>query len=68
MLEPLDILFIKTDGTYLWKAAVESLDAAKSKIEQLATTVPGDYVIFNQNTGNKIVVKRDGLCEPSAAS
>jgi hypothetical protein len=67
MIEPLDI-FIKTkDGTYLWKAAADSFELAKSKVEQLATNAPGEYMIFNQSTGNKIVVK-DGLPEPGVAS
>jgi hypothetical protein len=67
MLEPLDI-FIKTeDGTYVWKATADSFELAKSKVEELAATSPGEYMIFNQSTGNKIVVK-DGLPEPWAAS
>ena len=67
MLEPLDIFIKMEDGTYMWKAAADSFEAAKSKVEELATTSPGDYMIFSQTTGNKIVVK-DGLPEPGAAS
>jgi hypothetical protein len=60
MLETLDI-FIKTeDGTYVWKAAAESVELATSKIEELAAIAPGDYIIFDQNTGNEVVVI-DGL-------
>ncbi len=66
MLEPLDIFIKMEDGTYVWKAA-DSFEAAKSKVEELATTSPGDYMIFSQTTGNKIVVK-DGLPEPGVAS
>jgi hypothetical protein len=67
MLEPLDI-FIKTeDGTYVWKAAADSFELAKSMVERLATTSPGEYMIFSQTTGNRIVVK-DGLPAPGAAS
>jgi hypothetical protein len=63
MIEPLDI-FIKTnDGTYLWKAAADSFELAKSTVQRLAASSPGEYMIFNQTTGNKIVVK-DGLPEP----
>ena len=63
MIEPLDI-FIKTkDGTYLWKAAADSFELAKSTVQRLAASSPGEYMIFNQATGNKIVVK-DGLPEP----
>jgi hypothetical protein len=56
VLEPLDI-FIKTeDGNYLWKAAAESFELAKAKVEELATTSPGDYMIFDQTTGDETVV------------
>ena len=45
MLAPLDI-FIKTeDGTYVWKAAADSFELAKSKVEELAATSPGEYMI-----------------------
>jgi hypothetical protein len=67
VLEPLDIFIKMEDGTYVWKAAADSFELAKSKVEQLATNVPGEYMIFNQNTGNKIVVK-NSLPEPGAAS
>jgi hypothetical protein len=63
MLELLDIFIKMEDGTYLWKAAADSLELAKSTLERLANTSPGEYMIFNQATGNKLVVK-DGLPEP----
>jgi hypothetical protein len=63
MFQPLDIFIKMEDGTYLWKAAADSVEVAKSTVERLATTSPGEYMIFNQATGNKIVVK-DGLPEP----
>jgi hypothetical protein len=63
MLELLDIFIKMEDGTYLWKAAADSLELAKSTVERLASTSPGEYMIFNQATGNKLVVK-DGLPEP----
>jgi hypothetical protein len=64
MIEPLDI-FVKTeDGTYVWKAAANSFELAKSTVQRLAANSPGEYMIFSQKTGNKIVVK-DGLPEPA---
>jgi hypothetical protein len=47
------------DGTFVWKAAAETFEVATSKVEQLATAVPGDYVIFDQTTGTEIVVTHD---------
>jgi hypothetical protein len=67
MLAPLDIFIKMEDGTYGWKAAADSFEIAKSTVKRLATNSPGEYMIFSQTTGNKIVVK-DGLPEPGAAS
>ena len=63
MIEPLDIFIKANDGSYLWKAAADSFELAKSTVQRLAASSPGEYMIFNQATGNKIVVK-DGLPEP----
>jgi hypothetical protein len=57
VLEPLDIFKMQKDGTYVWKAAAESFELAKSKVEQLATTSPGDYIIHSQITGDKTVIR-----------
>jgi hypothetical protein len=60
VVETLDIFIKMEDGTYVWKASAETFEVATSKVEQLATVAPGDYIIFDQNTGNEIVVI-DGL-------
>jgi hypothetical protein len=57
MTEPLDIFIKNENGTYVWKASVGSLQAANQMVEQLATASPGEYLIFNQETNDKIVVK-----------
>jgi hypothetical protein len=67
MLEPLDIFIKMEDGTYVWKAAADSFERAKSTVERLATISPGEYMIFSHTTGSKIMVK-DGLPQPGAAS
>jgi hypothetical protein len=64
MIEPLDIFIKLQDGTYVWKAAADSFELAKSKLEELAANALGEYMIFSQTTQNKIVVKPDGLPEP----
>jgi hypothetical protein len=68
MLAPLDIFKMQEDGTYVWKAAADSFEVAKSKVEELAAKTPGEYMIFSQTTGSKIVIKPDGLPEPGTAS
>jgi hypothetical protein len=67
MLETLDIFIKMEDGTYVWKAAAPTFEVAASKIAQLAIAAPGDYRIFDQNTGGEIVVI-DDLPEPGAAA
>jgi hypothetical protein len=66
MLAPLDIFKLQQDGTYTWKQAADSLEAAKSTVQRLATTSPGEYMIFSQTTGDRVVVK-DGLPKPGAS-
>jgi hypothetical protein len=57
VFETLDIFKVE-DGMHVWKTAAESFEVAMSKVEQLATAAPGDYVIFDQTTGNEAVVRR----------
>lgn len=58
MLQPLDI-FKMQEGSYVWKAAAENLEIAKSKVQQLATVAPGEYMIFSQTTGKKTIIPLD---------
>ena len=55
MLAPLDI-FKMQDGTYVWKGAAESFEVAQSKVQQLARSAPGEYMIFSQATGKKTLI------------
>ena len=56
MLAPLDI-FKMQDGAYVWKAAADCFEIAKSKAEELG---PGNYMIFSQATSNKTILTLDG--------
>jgi len=46
-------------GTYLWKGTAETFELAKTKVKQLVTTAPGDYLIFSQTTGKKTIIALD---------
>jgi hypothetical protein len=59
MVESFDIF--KMRGAYVWKAAAETFEAATSKIEDLAATSPGEYMIVDQTTGNKTIVVSEAL-------
>jgi hypothetical protein len=60
VLEPFMDIFIKMErGTYLWKGTAKTFELAKTKVEQLATNTPGEYLIFSQATGKKTVIPLD---------
>jgi hypothetical protein len=58
MLAPLDI-FKMQQGMYVWKADAQTFEIAKSKVQQLASIAPGEYMIFNQTTGKKTTIPLD---------
>jgi hypothetical protein len=60
MLPSLDIFKTLSDGSVLWRGAVESVEAAKARIQTLALSSPGEYVILNQHTGDRIRVASTG--------
>ena len=56
MFQPLDIFQTDSDGSVLWRGAEESFLAAKRLIEKLALSSPGEYLILNQQTGDRVRV------------
>jgi hypothetical protein len=52
-LDPLDIFKINLDGSVLWCGAAKDFVAAKRFIEKLALSVSGEYLILNQQTGQR---------------
>jgi hypothetical protein len=57
-----DIFKIGEDGKPLWIEAAETLDAAKTIVKQLLTSdSPVEYVIFNQQTQDKISIQPNVL-------
>ena len=60
MLPSLDIFKTHSDGSALWRGAVESVEAAKARIETLALSSPGEYLILNQHTGDHIRIASTG--------
>jgi hypothetical protein len=49
----LDIFEAKADGQLIWRDAVESIAAAKARIQELTMASPGDYIILDQNIGHR---------------
>jgi hypothetical protein len=62
MPEPFDIFRI-SGGQPLWLKSEPALEDARAQIVQLAASRPGDYVIFNCKTGDKLSVR--AAAEPS---
>jgi hypothetical protein len=46
----LDIFKKDVRGNPVWVDAVEDLDDARSRLNQLALTLPGEYFVFDQRT------------------
>jgi hypothetical protein len=56
MTLPIDILKLDDDGPR-WIQATTSMEEAKAHIHKFAETSPGEYLIMNQITGSKVVIK-----------
>lgn len=56
MVPSFDVFKIDLTGDVLWRDAAESLVAARVSIEKLATSSPGEYLIFDQKTGHKVLI------------
>jgi hypothetical protein len=59
MLPPFDILKVENDGAVRWMEAAVHLGRAKARVKVLAASSPGEYIILNQNTGEKISIKSE---------
>ena len=59
MVPSFDIFKIDLIGDVLWRDAAESL--ARVSIEKLVTFCPGEYLIFDQKTGQRVLVTLPGV-------
>jgi hypothetical protein len=53
MLIPEYDIFLIGDNGLTWLGPAESLDDAKTRIQQRGAVEPGDYFIFDQSTGDR---------------
>jgi hypothetical protein len=56
MIPPFDIFKVESSGLR-WMEAAADLERAKTRVKVLAASAPGEYIILNQNTGEKIPIK-----------
>jgi hypothetical protein len=66
MLALFDIFVLQQDGSLRWCEPAETLEAAKVRVGELAQSAQGRYVIFDQQTGQSVVIDTSSL--ESAAS
>jgi hypothetical protein len=57
---PIDIFRVEPKGV-LWLESSTSVDEARARIQMLGLQNPGEYVVLNQTTGNKLMIKADGM-------
>jgi hypothetical protein len=57
MVPPFDIFRMKS-GCVLWCEAAATVETAQERIQELALSSPGGYLIFTQQTGQRLPVNR----------
>jgi hypothetical protein len=63
----IDIFRIDGDGPR-WIQAAASLEEARAHINKLAGASPGDYLVMNQITGSKVVIKVNSETDASTVA
>lgn len=56
MIPRFNIFRVESDGPR-WMEAAANMERAKARVKILATSAPGEYIIANQKTGEKISIK-----------
>ncbi len=62
MISQFDVFVSEPGGNVMWQGAAATMEDAETMIKKLAEASPHrEFVIFNLKTGQKIVVKSDGV-------
>lgn len=56
MIPPFDIFKVESSGLR-WMEAAADLERAEARVKVLAASSPGEYIVLNQSTGEKISIK-----------
>jgi hypothetical protein len=48
MRTPFDLLLRDPDGSFIWLEAAADLPLARARLRDLASRIPGEYVLFDQ--------------------
>ena len=57
MTAPIDIFRAEANGAVLWVGSAKSVADAKTHIQSQLAISPGEYLLFNQLTGSKLILK-----------
>jgi hypothetical protein len=60
MATSFDIFRVEANGVR-WLEAAANLEEAKSRVQQIAAAAPGEFLLLNQHTGDKTLMKLDGV-------
>ena len=66
MFNPLDIFKTESDGGVLWRGSAKDFVSAKANIKKLALSSPGEYLVLDQHTGQRVLVTPDASVETLA--
>jgi hypothetical protein len=56
---PFDIFQTDATGNIVWRESAATLHDAKARIRKLGTRSLVEYVVLNQKTGDKVVIRPD---------
>lgn len=68
MIARFDIFKKESQGEHCWIETAMDLEAAKARVKALGSTAPGEYMVLNQSTGSRIVIKVAGPDGPTHIS
>jgi hypothetical protein len=57
---PFSIFRLRADGTLHFVEEVQSLDDAKARVQSLAELWPGEYIVSNRATGERVSITAGG--------
>jgi hypothetical protein len=58
MLDPFDVFKIEENGNVSWLRSITDFECAKSYVNMVRTAgMPADFLILNQRTGQRIIIK-----------
>ncbi len=55
-----DVFQKEPSGSVLWRAAARTMEEATAHVQKFAMSAPGEYVILDMRTGNKMVINSHG--------